>query len=277
MATITSKATAGFAGDPGIGGVAYRWPSVIDALPVTAVADIDGALDLGTVTDAGVTHAISRDTEDRKDIAGRTYYVLQTSVDHSFTVTLADALDLNVLRTIVGDDNVVVDGEGRVTVRHNAKQAPRQSWVFDFLLAGGIKRTVIGEGQLTDVGDVVHTASGMYEFQVTIKVFASAQLDGDFVRDLYAFEGAAVLGVATAMLPEAAVGTEYEYKVTAIGGKAPYTFSAEGELPEGMALSADGVLSGAPTIEGSTDIVVKVTDADGGVARKTLTFVAVGE
>lgn len=274
--TVQSRATAGFAGDPGIGGVAYRWTGLASALPATAVDDLDsGAIDLGTVTDAGVTHAISRDTEDRKDIAGRTYYVLQTSVDHQFTITLADSLDLSVLRTIVGDDNVSVDGAGNVTVRHNAKQAPRQSWAFDFLLNGGIKRTLIGEGQVTSVGDITHTASGMYEFEVSIKVFASSLLGGDFVHDLYAFEGASVLGVATAMLPSATVDAEYSVQLTAIGGAAPYTYAAESGMPDGLALSSTGELSGTPEAEGESSIVVKVSDSDGAVARKTLTLVVV--
>lgn len=269
----TSKATAGYAGDSNAG-VAHRWPGVAPTLPETAVDELEaGAIDLGTVTDAGIVHTISRETEDRKDIRGKTYYVLQTSVDHTFTLTLADSMDLNVLRTIVGDDNVTVDGSGRVTVRHNAKQTPRQTFVFDFLLNGGIKRSVIEIGQVISIGDVTHVSSSMYEFAVTIKVFAGPRMEGDFVRDLYAFEGAASLGVASGMLPSGTAGTEYGFTVRAAGGKAPYTFVAESGLPDGLEMSESGAISGTPTAEGTSSVVIKVTDADGAVARKTLELV----
>ena len=269
---FTSKSSAGYTGDD-TGGVAFRWPGIADTLPTNAVDDLVGALDMGTVTDAGIAHAISRETTDKKTIAGRVYHVLQTSVDHTYTLTLGDSVDLTVLRTVVGDDNVIVDSEGRVTVRHNSKTMPRQSFVFELLLDQGIKRSVIEVGQVISVGDVVHVSSEMYEFQLTIKVFAGPSLDGDFVRDYYAFEGAAVFGVSTAMLPAGKVGEAYAHQLRVVGGKAPYTFEGE-NLPDGLSLSTDGELSGTPTSEGEADIVVKVTDADGAIVRKTLAFVA---
>ena len=271
--TITSnKSTAGYSGDD-TGGVAFRWPGIADELPTNAVDDLPGAIDLGTVTDAGIVHAISRETTDVKSIAGRTFHVLQTSVDHTFTLTLGDSVDLAVLRTVVGDDNVTVDGSGNVTVRHNAKTMPRQTFVFDLALDQGIKRTLIEVGQVISIGDVTHVSTSLYEFQITIKVFAGPRIDGDFARDFYAFQDAAALGVATAMLPAAKVGTEYGHQVRATGGTAPYTFHAESGLPEEMSLSEDGYLAGTPTSPGENTVVIKVTDSDGAVARKTLGFV----
>lgn len=275
-AVQTSKATAGYSGDGG--GVAYRWAGAAPAIPATAVESLDDtSIDLGIITDAGVGHTIAKDTTDRKDIKGKTYYTQQTSVDHTFTLTLADSTDLDVLRTIVGDDNVLVDGEGNVTVRHNAKVSPRRSWVFDFSLDQGVKRSFIEVGQVISIGDITHVSSEMYEFAVTIKVFEGPRIDGDFVRDMYAWlDGSAMLGVSTALLPSGTVGAEYGHVVRAVGGTAPYTYEAESGLPDGLTLSADGEISGTPTTEGESSVVVKVTDAGGAVARKTLPLVIAG-
>ena len=113
----------------------------------------------------------------------------------------------------------------------------------------------------------------MYEFALTIKVFEGPRIDGDFVRDMYAWvDGAAMLGVSTAMLPAATVGESYGHRVRATGGTAPYTFEATG-LPDGLTMSAEGEISGTPTEAGEASVVVKVTDTAGGVARKTIPLV----
>lgn len=269
----TSKATAGYSGD-GAGGVAFRWTSLAPVVPKTAVEKLIDEIDLGIVTDAGIGHTIAKDTTDRKDIKGKTYYTQQTSVDHTFTLTLADSTDLDVLRTIVGDDNVVVDTEGHVTVRHNAKVSPRRSFCFDFALDQGVKRSFIEVGQVISIGDVTHVSTEMYEFNITVKVFEGPRIDGDFVRDLYAWvDGSAMLGVSTALLPAATVNEAYGHVVRASGGTSPYTFVAESGLPEGLTMSEDGEISGTPTTEGEASVVVKVTDAGGAVARKTLSLV----
>lgn len=269
----SSKATAGYSGE-GEGGVAFRWPGLAPSIPETAVEELEGAINLGTVTDAGIGHAIAKDTTDRKDIKGKTYYVQQTSVDHTFTLTLADSTDLDVLRTVVGDDNVVVDGEGNVTVRHNAKVSPRRSFVFDLALDQGLKRSFIEVGQVISIGDITHVSTEMYEFALTIKVFEGPRIDGDFVRDMYAWiDGSSMLGVSTAMLPSGTAGEPYSHIVRATGGTAPYTYEAESGLPDGLTMSEDGTISGTPTEAGEASVVVKVTDTDGAVARKTIPLV----
>ncbi|HKI50642.1 MAG TPA: fibronectin type III domain-containing protein [Geothermobacteraceae bacterium] len=57
-------------------------------------------------------------------------------------------------------------------------------------------------------------------------------------------------GIATTTLTNGQVGADYHdgagLQLTAIGGTAPYTWSAFG-LPDGLTLSADGLISGIPT------------------------------
>ncbi|MBD3168617.1 MAG: T9SS type A sorting domain-containing protein [candidate division Zixibacteria bacterium] len=71
------------------------------------------------------------------------------------------------------------------------------------------------------------------------------------------------LNIVTTELPNAMPGDYYEDEIEARGGTAPYTFELEdGDLPDGMQLSSDGIISGTPTVEGTYPIIVKVTDSD---------------
>src|SRR5262249_17333026 len=56
----------------------------------------------------------------------------------------------------------------------------------------------------------------------------------------------------------------------AAGGTPPYTWSASGTLPAGLALSPAGVLSGTPTAAGTASFTAQVTDGAAQTASKPL-------
>ncbi len=70
--------------------------------------------------------------------------------------------------------------------------------------------------------------------------------------------------------PSGVVGTPYSVTLTAAGGTTPYTWSiSAGSLPAGLTLnSSTGVVSGTPTLAGTSSFTAKVTDA----GNKTATF-----
>jgi hypothetical protein len=71
------------------------------------------------------------------------------------------------------------------------------------------------------------------------------------------------LNITTTSLAAGAVGAPYSQTVAATGGTAPRTFSTSaGALPAGLALSANGVISGTPDGgPGTADFTVTVTDS----------------
>ena len=67
--------------------------------------------------------------------------------------------------------------------------------------------------------------------------------------------------VAPTTLPAPTVGVAYSQTITATGGSGSYTFSVSaGALPNGLALSPGGVLSGTPTASGSFAFTLRATD-----------------
>jgi beta-lactamase superfamily II metal-dependent hydrolase/predicted extracellular nuclease len=58
-------------------------------------------------------------------------------------------------------------------------------------------------------------------------------------------------------LANGVVGTTYSQTLTATGGTAPYTFTIlTGSLPAGLQLSGDGVVSGTPTLAGTSNVTI---------------------
>jgi 6-phosphogluconolactonase (cycloisomerase 2 family) len=81
------------------------------------------------------------------------------------------------------------------------------------------------------------------------------------------------LMITTPTLPDAPQGFPYSASVMAIGGKPPYTFSiAGGSLPTGFALSSSGVISGTPTIPGTSIFAVRVKDSSNPAQTATVTL-----
>ncbi|HYL74433.1 MAG TPA: putative Ig domain-containing protein [Bryobacteraceae bacterium] len=71
----------------------------------------------------------------------------------------------------------------------------------------------------------------------------------------------AQVSIATNSLPFGGVNQSYTGQVTATGGSGNYIFGLQsGNLPPGLNLSQQGIISGAPTVAGTYSFVVRVLD-----------------
>ena len=85
--------------------------------------------------------------------------------------------------------------------------------------------------------------------------------------------------IAPPTVPNGTVGVAYTQTLTASGGGTlPYTFSVvSGTLPAGLTLTAGGVLSGRPTMVGSSTLTIRATYATGCFAQIAYTIVIAAE
>src|SRR5690606_1797502 len=107
------------------------------------------------------------------------------------------------------------------------------------------------------------TASGSFNFTVTA-TDATGQTGS---RAYTLVVDVPVLTVTPATLPSGIVGVAYSQALGATGGNAPYTFAVTaGALPDGLALSPGGALTGTPTTQGNFSFTVTATDSTTGTA-----------
>jgi hypothetical protein len=79
-------------------------------------------------------------------------------------------------------------------------------------------------------------------------------------------------------LPDAVKGSAYSFPLTAVGGTAPYAWSlASGDLPAGLVLDGNGVLSGTPLATGNAAFTVALADGAGGSATLACRLLVVAD
>ncbi|MDP2996537.1 MAG: Ig domain-containing protein, partial [Bryobacterales bacterium] len=71
------------------------------------------------------------------------------------------------------------------------------------------------------------------------------------------------LGISSCPLREGALDQAFEQTLTAVGGVEPYFWSASGNLPPGLTISAAGRAAGVPRQAGAFEFALSVTDARG--------------
>ncbi|WP_435102361.1 putative Ig domain-containing protein [Halarchaeum sp. P4] len=109
------------------------------------------------------------------------------------------------------------------------------------------------------------TAAGTYTFTATVR-----DADGTQVSRQFTVQVTPPLSVASPdTLPATPVGVTYTQTLLANGGTTPVSWNvSSGSLPPGLALTSSGVLSGAPTQQGTYTFTVRATDANGATATK---------
>lgn len=78
-----------------------------------------------------------------------------------------------------------------------------------------------------------------------------------------------VFSIASTGTSNGKVGSAFSQTMLINGGVAPITWSViNGSLPLGLALSGDGIISGAPTTVGTSNFTLKSTDSTGATSTK---------
>ena len=157
---------------PKIGGAIFSAP-LGTALPTDATSKLNVAFKpLGYVSEDGLVNENTASTENLKAWGGDIVDTVQTEKTDTFTYTLIESLNVDVLKEIYGADNVSGDVATGITIKANSKELTQHCVVFEMILKGGVlKRIVIPNGKVTEVGEISYTDSDMVGYEPTLNAF----------------------------------------------------------------------------------------------------------
>lgn len=167
----TSNVTAG---KPKIGGAVSIAP-IGSTLPTDAVTALDPAfVNLGYISEDGMTQAVTRDSEAVKAWGGDTVMTLQTDFEETFAFRLIEALDVNVRKAVFGDANVTGTLAAGITTTVNSTELAEHEWVIDLVYNGAVSRIVVPSGKVTEIGDITYADGEPVGYELTITALPDA-------------------------------------------------------------------------------------------------------
>lgn len=148
-------------------------------LPTDAISELDAEFkNLGYVSEDGLTNADERESDDVKAWGGDTVLTLYTSRSDSFTYTLIENTNLDVLKEVYGASNVEGDLKTGIKIKANSKPLEAHSIVIDMMLKNGVlKRIVIPNASVSGVGEITYTDEDAVGYETTLK--ANPDTDGN--------------------------------------------------------------------------------------------------
>ena len=133
-------------GKPKIGG-AITVGALTAKLPTDAKTALDASFkSLGYVSEDGLTNGNSPDSDKIPAWGGDTVLVIAKGKPDTFTFKLIEILNVDVLKTVYGEDNVTGTLKG-----------------------GVLKRIVIPNGAVTEVGDIEYKDDDAAGFELTVE------------------------------------------------------------------------------------------------------------
>lgn len=163
------------AGKPKVSGAIFRAP-IGTTLPTTAVAALDEAfVNLGFVSEDGVTNSDKNSAKVIKDWSGVTVATINEGKEDSFKFKLLEVMNVEAKKLTYGDANVSGTLSTGITVKSNAADPDEYVYVIDMELNGGYAhRIVIPKGTVTEVGDKEYKSGDLIAYDITLSAVQDA-------------------------------------------------------------------------------------------------------
>lgn len=142
---------------------------------------------LGYVGEDGLTETTDRSTDKVKAWGGDVVKVLQTDYAVSFSFTLLETLNSDVLKAVYGTNNVTTTASTasagtKNAVKLNSDTLPTQSFVFEVKDGNARIRIYVPKGQITETGEVVYNDGEVVGHAVTVEAFYDSTLGANAVK-----------------------------------------------------------------------------------------------
>lgn len=164
------------AGKPRVTGGIYRAP-LGTTLPTDATTALAEAyVSLGYIATDGVTHNISVESGEYRAWGGDLVLAYLTSKTNTFAFGLIEVLNPTTYEIVYGEDAVSGTLATGISVAADGSDPSEYVYVIELALRdGALKRIVIPDGKLTEIGDIVYQDSDAISYPVTI----TAQIDSN--------------------------------------------------------------------------------------------------
>lgn len=165
MPTVTNVSAA----TPGVSGAIYRAP-LGTSLPSDATTTLGaGYVELGYVSEDGLVNTNSPETENIKEWGGTDVLNVLTEKTDEWQCTLIEVLNVNVLKAIYGANNVSGTLSTGITVTANTDEQEEAIWVVDMVMRNGVlKRVVIPNGKISELGDITYKRDEAVGYEITL-------------------------------------------------------------------------------------------------------------
>jgi hypothetical protein len=177
------------AGKPKVGGAIFVAPST-ETLPTDATTALpESFVCVGYISDDGVNNKIEMKNNDIQAWGGDTVLNAQESRAETYEFTMIETNEAS-LKQAFGEENVTVDGVTKVTtVKHNGLERKAYVYVVEMIMTGNrVKRTVIPNGKVTDIGEIKYVDKEPIGYDTTITALPDAS--GNTAYDYIASTGA---------------------------------------------------------------------------------------
>lgn len=166
MGNTASNVTAG---KPRTAGAVFVAPAGTTLPTDASTALAETYTCLGYVSEDGLEVERSADNTPVKEWGGATVAVLENGFEESYHLTLIETMNADVLKAVFGAANVTGALATGIKVSVKPEEHAASVWVFDMILRGGVlKRIVVPNGVISEIGATTYSGSDVTGYEITI-------------------------------------------------------------------------------------------------------------
>lgn len=147
--------------------------------PTDAAGALTGASPVGYIGEDGLTRTIDRVTEKIRAWGGDTVKITQTEHSVTYSFTMIEILNADVLKAFYGDDNVTTTAATTTAgtlheVLINGDPLPTKEWVFEIKDGPAKIRQYVPIGSVTEQGETTYADADVIAYPMTIEALPDA-------------------------------------------------------------------------------------------------------